>query len=41
MEEQLKFEAQPINDYKHNEVIAEIIKEKLASLSQSQLGLSF
>ena len=24
--------AKPINDYKHNEVIAEIIKEKLASL---------
>ena len=24
--------AQPINDYKHNEVISEIIKERLASL---------
>lgn len=33
-----KIEAQPINDYKHNEVISEIIKEKLAEMSQKTLG---
>jgi len=27
-----RIQAKPINDYKHNEVIAEIIKERLASL---------
>jgi len=26
--------AKPINDYKHNEVISEIIKEKLSEMSQ-------
>jgi len=36
-----RIEAQPINDYKHNEVIAEIIKERLQELSQKTLGLSF
>jgi hypothetical protein len=34
-----RIEAQPVNDYKHNEVIAEIIKEKLTELSQKTLGL--
>ena len=33
-----KINAQPINDYKHNEVISEIIKERLADLSQKNLG---
>ena len=28
-----KINARPINDYKHNEVIAQIIKEKLASMT--------
>jgi len=32
-----KIDAMPINDYKHNEVIAEIIKEKLSKM-QLQLG---
>jgi hypothetical protein len=30
--------AQPINDYKHNEVISEIIKEKLSELTNKSLG---
>ena len=29
--------AKPINDYKHNEVIAEIIKERLAEMSKGML----
>ena len=33
-----KIDAQPINDYKHNEVISEIIKERLAEMSQKSLG---
>ena len=33
-----RINAQPINDYKHNEVIKEIIKEKIASLGQNSLG---
>lgn len=33
-----KIQAKPINDYKHNEVISEIIKERLAEMSQKQLG---
>ena len=32
-----RINAQPINDYKHNEVIGEIIKEKLSNM-QLQLG---
>lgn len=32
-----RIDAQPINDYKHNEVISEIIKERLAKM-QLQLG---
>jgi len=32
-----RIDATPINDYKHNEVIAEIIKEKLSKM-QLQLG---
>ena len=34
-----RINAQPINDYKHNEVIGEIIKEKLAKMSQQSLGI--
>ncbi len=30
-----RIHAQPINDYKHNEVIQEIIKEKLSSMQLS------
>lgn len=30
--------ARPINDYKHNEVIAEIIKEKLSGMVQKTLA---
>lgn len=33
-----RIEAKPINDYKHNEVISEIVKEKLTELSQKSLG---
>ena len=36
-----RIKAQPINDYKHNEVIAEIIKERLKELSQKSLELNF
>ena len=32
-----KIDAKPINDYKHTEVIAEIIKEKIANM-QLQIG---
>jgi hypothetical protein len=32
-----RINAQPINDYKHHEVIREIIKEKLAELQTKQL----
>jgi len=32
-----RIDAAPVNDYKHNEVIAEIIKERLAKM-QLQLG---
>lgn len=35
-----KIEAQPINDYKHNEVISEIIKERLEKLSQKALEIN-
>ena len=34
-----RLEAKPINDYKHNEVITEIIKEKIQLLSAGSLGL--
>ena len=34
-----RINAQPINDYKHNEVITEIIREKLASMTQQNLGI--
>ena len=36
-----RIEAQPVNDYKHNEVISEIIKERLQELSQKSLGLNY
>ena len=32
-----RINAQPINDYKHNEVISEIIKERLAKMSTTAL----
>lgn len=32
-----RINAQPINDYKHNEVITEIIKEKLAQMASKSL----
>jgi hypothetical protein len=35
-----RIEAQPVNDYKHNEVISEIIRERLKALSEKQLGLN-
>ena len=35
-----RIEAQPVNDYKHNEVISEIIRERLQNLSQKQFGLN-
>lgn len=34
-----RIQAKPINDYKHNEVIGEIIKEKLASLQVNALNI--
>ena len=34
-----RIEAQPVNDYKHNEVISEIIKERLLNMSKQQLGM--
>jgi hypothetical protein len=34
-------EAQPVNDYKHNEVISEIIRERLKELPQEISGLDF
>ncbi|MDR2919709.1 MAG: hypothetical protein LBV72_10150 [Tannerella sp.] len=33
-----RIQAQPINDYKHNEVINEIIKERLTELTTKQLN---
>jgi len=33
-----RIEAQPINDYKHNEVISEIIREKIEALSIKELS---
>lgn len=33
-----RIQAKPINDYKHNEVISEIIKEKLTEMSKGMLS---
>lgn len=34
-----RIEARPINDYKHNEVISEIIKEKMSEWAQGKLPM--